>query len=64
MNENNEIKIKVLPLELLIPRRILNSLWRVLVIIIHVIDSRDGINQNVEGIKINPIIVLIQFSEK
>lgn len=45
INEKREIKINVLPFILFKFRRILNSLWRPLVIIIQPILFRDGINQ-------------------
>lgn len=63
INENKEIKIKVLPLILLL-RRILNSLWRVVDVLIQSMFHRDGINQNIGGIKRSPNIVLNQFNEK
>jgi len=60
INENSEIKIKVPPLEVG-PRRVLNSLCKVWVILIHSNIKRDGINQNVAGIMIKHIILLIQL---
>lgn len=61
--ENNLIKIRVAPFKDG-DKRILNSLWRVIIILYHIILYRDGINQNIGGIINNPIIVLIQFNEK
>lgn len=60
---NNEIKIKVLPLILSDLIRILNSKWRVLMILNQINLRRLGINQNIVGIRIHPINVLIQFNE-
>ena len=61
--ENNEININVLPLkgELI---KILNSKWRVLIILNQSILYREGITQNIDGININPKKVLIQFKER
>lgn len=61
--ENNEIKINVLPLygEFI---RILNSMCSLLIISIHKRFNRDGINQNIDGINIKPINVLVQFNDK
>lgn len=64
ISENSEIKIKVLPLCPVGPNRVLNSLWRVKRILFHRILYRDGINQNIEGIIINPMKVLIQLIDK
>lgn len=61
--ENKEININVLPLkgELI---KILNSKWRVLIILNHINEYREGIIQNIDGININPKKVLIQFKER
>lgn len=64
INENNEIKIKVVPFILLILRRILNSLCKVDVILIHMKLIREGINQNIVGKNISPNKDLIQFKDK
>jgi len=61
---NREINIKVEPLNLEIPIRVLNSRWRVVKILFQKIDIRDGINQNINGKNKIPIIVLIQFKER
>lgn len=45
MNANSEIKMKVLPLWLNGPNKVLNSLCKVFKIIIQIIINRDGINQ-------------------
>lgn len=57
------MKIKVLPLygEFI---KILNSEWSLFIIIVHIKLYRDGINQNSDGIIINPINVLNQFKDK
>lgn len=44
--------------------RILNSLWRIEMILNQKIWNREGINQNIEGININPRNVLNQFNEE
>ena len=63
--ENNEIKIRVLPLLILfVPIRVLNSLCNVYIIVFHKIKCRVGINQNLIGINIIPINVLIQLNDK
>lgn len=62
--EKREMKIKVLPFILLIFKRILNSLWSVVVILIHIKLIRDGINQNILGRNISPNKTLIQFNER
>lgn len=64
MNENREIKIRVLPFEFFVPRRILNSLWSVVIIKFHRILNRDGINQNIGGIIRIPMNTLVQFRDK
>ena len=61
--ENNEIKINVLPLELILPIKILNSLCKVIIILIQIKVKREGINQYIEGIIKMPIKVLNQFRE-
>lgn len=62
--ENSEIKIKVLPFILLIFNRILNSLWSVDVILIHIRLIREGINQNILGRNRSPKSLLDQFKDK
>lgn len=64
MNENSEIKIKVLPLWLKVPNKVLNSVCKVLIILIQININRDGINQKEIGIISNPKNVLIQFNDK
>ena len=64
IKENKEIKIKVLPLNLLCLIKFLNSLCKVKIILIHNIFNRLGINQNMGGIIKIPIIILIQFNDK
>lgn len=64
IKENREMKIKVLPFILLIFNRILNSLCKVDVILIHIKLIREGTNQNILGRNINPRRVLDQFSDK
>lgn len=64
IKENSEIKINVVPFILLILSKILNSLCRVEVILIHIKLIREGINQNIVGKKIKPSIDLNQFNEK
>ena len=44
--------------------KILNSLWSIIIIRIHAIFIRDGINQYIDGIKKINKIVLIQFIDK
>lgn len=61
INENIEIKIKVDPFEFIFPNNILNSLWSFNKIKFHIIKWRLGINQNENGININPKKVLIQL---
>lgn len=60
---NSEIKIKVLPLIWLFPKRTLNSLCKVKIILFHIKLYRDGISQYIHGININPNKVLSQFRE-
>ena len=49
--ENNEIKIKDLPLLIfLYPIKVLNSLWRESITLFHKIKCRDGINHIEDGI--------------
>lgn len=64
MKVNNEMNINVLPFILLIFIRVLNSLFNIEVILIHIKFIRDGINQNIDGINISPKIDLIQFNDK
>ena len=54
----------VLPLCEVGPRRVLNSLWRVLVILFQIIKIREGINQYMLGIMINAISAAVQFNER
>lgn len=64
INENKEINIKVVPLYLLIPKRILNSLWRVKKIFCQNKLFREGISQYVKGKNKIPNKVLTQFKDK
>jgi len=61
--ENKEINIKVFPLngEFI---KILNSAWSLEIICTHKKLWRDGVNQKIDGININPIKVLSQFNDK
>lgn len=61
---NKLIKINVLPLNPLFPISVLNSLCRVINTEFHKYLIREGISQYAEGIIINPIKVLNQFSER
>lgn len=61
---NKEIKINVDPLILLLAIKTLNSLCKVLIILIQIIFIRDGINQNILGNKSKPKKVLNQFKFK
>lgn len=63
MNENNEIKISVFPLIDSLLINTLNSLCKVIIILIQSIFIRDGINQNIGGIINSPINELIQFND-
>ena len=58
------MKIKVVPLKLLIPRRILNSLCKVIKIFCQKIINREGNNQNIKGKNKTPKIVLSQLIDK
>lgn len=58
------MKIKVLPLCPVGPRRVLNSLWRVRRTEFHKNWNRVGINQNDAGINKRPKNVLNQFKDK
>jgi hypothetical protein len=58
------MKINVVPLNAEIPKRVLNSWCKVKKILFQNIEIREGIIQNIKGKNINPMIVLIQFSEK
>lgn len=62
--ENKLINRNVLPLNLLFPKRFLNSLCKVKVIIVHKKVIRDGINQKDSGKIIKPKNVLSQFKDK
>lgn len=62
--ENTVIKINVDPLDPIGSRRILISLWRVIIILFQKIWYREGSNQYIEGIIKIPRIVLIQFNDK
>jgi len=62
MIENKEIKISVIPF--ILPIKILNSICKIEVILIHTKFNREGINQNIEGINNRPKIVLNQFNDK
>lgn len=64
IKENKEINIKVVPLNLLIPIRILNSLWRVKKIFCQKMRFREGINQNNKGKNKIPRKVLNQLRDK
>lgn len=61
IRENKEINNKVLPL---IGIRILNSLWRIKTILFQIILIREGINQNIGGIRKINKIDLNQFNLK
>lgn len=61
--ENSEIKINVLPLWLVFPNRVVNSLCSVFKILFHIIWYRDGMSQNIEGIISSPRKVLNQFKD-
>lgn len=62
--ENKEIKIKVVPFKFELLIKILNSLCKVIIILIQIIVKREGINQYIDGkIKI-PIKALNQLSDK
>ena len=61
INENKEINNKVLPFTGI---RILNSLWRIKVILFQIILIREGTNQNKGGIKKINKIDLNQFNFK
>lgn len=60
--ENSEININVLPLCWVGPNNVLNSLCSIIIILFHIIVCRDGNNQNIGGIIIIPINVLVQFN--
>lgn len=62
INLNKEINIRVDPL-IEGPIKVLNSLWRALIILIHRILIREGINQNDDGMTSIPIMVLSQFKD-
>ena len=56
-------KINVLPLEFF-PKRILNSLCKVLIIMTQNICGREGVSQNIGGIIVNPRKILNQFMDR
>jgi len=56
------MNIKVNPLELFF-NKFLNSLCNFKLILFHSNLVRDGMNQNIGGMIINPIIVLVQFKD-
>jgi hypothetical protein len=64
IKEKREINIKVVPLNLEIPNRVLNSKCKVKKILLQNIKLREGINQNNIGKNKIPNIVLNQFKEK
>lgn len=64
IKEKREINIKVVPLNLEIPNKVLNSKCNVKKILFQNIKFRDGRNQNNIGKNIIPNIVLSQFKEK
>jgi len=64
INENSEIRIKVLPWDFLLLIKTLNSLCSVNKILFHSKLSRDGINQKVTGIIKIPKMVLIQLKDE
>lgn len=64
INENNEIKINVDPLNLFIPNKVLNSLCSLFKIKFQKIYWRLGIIQNEYGINNKPKKVLNQFKGK
>lgn len=61
MSANRAIKIRVLPGVFI---KILNSLWRNIIILIQIIFIREGENQKNGGIINSPIKVLNQFKLK
>lgn len=54
----------MVPLNLEIPKRVLNSWCKVKKILFQNIEIREGINQNIKGKNMIPKIVLIQFNDK
>ena len=64
INEKREINIKVVPLNLLIPKSVLNSLCRVKKIFCQKMIFREGISQNIRGKNKIPKVVLNQLKEK
>lgn len=60
---NKEIKINELPLWPVGPKRVLNSLWRVSIILFQIMWYREGINQKEHGINNKPKNVLSQFND-
>lgn len=62
--ENSEMKMKVLPLWPFGARSVLNSLFKVRRILFHKIWWREGISQNMGGIRASPRKVLIQLRER
>jgi hypothetical protein len=63
INENNEMKINVLPFSFL-PIRFFNSLCNFVSRVFHSIVYRDGVNHILIGINITPRNVLIQLIDK
>lgn len=63
INKNNEINKRHIPFEFN-PKIILNSLFNFIIIIFIKILNRLGNIQNVKGIMIKHVILLIQFKEK
>lgn len=61
---NKEINIKVEPLNLDTPSKVLNSKWRIKKILFQNIERREGKNQNIMGKNKIPRVVLNQFNEK
>lgn len=59
-----EMNINVDPLIDLGPNNVENSLWRVKFILFHIVLIRDDKSQNIDGININPINVLVQFNDR
>lgn len=64
IKEKRDTNIKVLPLILKFLIKILYSLCKVIIILIHKIFNREGISQNIEGIIKIPIKDLNQFNDK
>lgn len=64
INVNIEIKIKEVPLKFCVLIRVLNSLCKIIIILIHNKLIREGINQYLGGSNKIPIQALIQFIER